>query len=96
MNPNFSRKLLTPVVAFPAPAATFAPAPLTWAVVTAGLRSEDGKTSALRLFDDGRHDEERDGDGIYAGRTADGLKPDDYFVEVHAAAAAAGFVSFDR
>ena len=65
--------------------------------VAAGLRSEEGKTNALRLFDDGRHDDGEAGDGVYGGRSADGVKPDDYFVEVHAGAAAAtGFVTFKR
>ncbi|HEV2863083.1 MAG TPA: alpha/beta fold hydrolase [Pyrinomonadaceae bacterium] len=77
--------------------ATEAGAPLTGAVVTANLRSGDGKTSALRLFDDGLHDDDEAGDGIYGGRTADGVEPSDYFVEVRAGSAAAtGFVSFNR
>jgi hypothetical protein len=69
--------------------------PVAGAVVTASLKTADGAAAALRLFDDGRHDDGEAGDGVYGGRSADGLARGDYFVEVKAdAAVATGFVSF--
>ena len=76
---------------------TEAGAPAPGAVVTGSLRSEAGESSGLRLFDDGQHDDEEAGDGVYGGRTADGVKPDDYFVEVRTGATVApAFVIFRR
>jgi pimeloyl-ACP methyl ester carboxylesterase len=71
--------------------------PVAGAVVTASLRAADGTASALRLYDDGRHDDGEEGDGVYGGRSADNLARADYLVEVTSnAASATGFVSFGR
>jgi hypothetical protein len=64
------------------------------APLTAKLTA-DGKTVTAQLFDDGDHDDGEAGDGIYGGRTPDGLASGDYAIEVVAGAdTATGFIRF--
>ncbi|MDQ3802038.1 MAG: hypothetical protein M3384_21645, partial [Acidobacteriota bacterium] len=71
--------------------------PVPGAQMTAKLSAADGKTVTVQLFDDGEHNDQEAGDGIYGGRTADDLKPGDYPIEVQAnSQAASAFVHIPK
>jgi hypothetical protein len=56
--------------------------PIAGAKMTAKVSNPEGKTVTAQLFDDGSHNDQEAGDGIYGGQTADGLTPGDYTIEV--------------
>ncbi len=71
--------------------------PLGGAKMTAKVSTPEGKTVTAQLFDDGKHDDQEAGDGVYGGRTANDLSSGDYSIEVQAAnQTAAAFVNIPK
>ena len=58
--------------------------PIGGANMIAKISNLKGKIVAAQLFDDGNHNDQEAGDGIYGGQTANGLTPGDYTIEVQA------------